>query len=135
MGCFLFQLPPSFHYTPSRLKNILSQLDSNYRNVLEFRHPSWWNEKVFKALREHKIIFCSCSSPKLPNDLVVTSDDIYIRFHGVSKMYRHNYSRQELNEWASKIRSSKAKRIWIYFNNDNEGYAVKNARSLSKILK
>ena len=27
MGCFLFQLPPSFHYTPARLKNILGQLD------------------------------------------------------------------------------------------------------------
>src|SRR6201986_3710661 len=40
MGCFLFQLPPSFHYTPARLKRITSQLDPKRRNVVEFRHAS-----------------------------------------------------------------------------------------------
>jgi hypothetical protein len=41
MGCFLFQLPPSFHYTPARLKRILDTLDHTRRNVVEFRHKSW----------------------------------------------------------------------------------------------
>src|SRR5690242_9947754 len=49
MGCFLFQLPPSFHYSVARLNRILRQLDPRVRNVVEFRHRSWWNEKVYRA--------------------------------------------------------------------------------------
>src|ERR1700748_2587710 len=49
MGCFLFQLPPSYHYTKARLKNIVSQLDPSRRNVTEFRHASWVNEDVYDA--------------------------------------------------------------------------------------
>ena len=51
MGCFLFQLPPSFHYSRARLDRILSQLDPARRNVVEFRHRSWWKESVFAAFR------------------------------------------------------------------------------------
>jgi uncharacterized protein YecE (DUF72 family) len=133
MGCFLFQLPPSYHYTPARLNTIVSQLGWGRRNVVEFRHSSWWNEKVYLAFKEHGIIFCSCSGPKLPDTVVKTADDIYIRFHGTGKWYRHDYSKEEMTEWAQRIRNCGAS--WAYFNNDNEGYAIKNAHELLKRLK
>jgi uncharacterized protein YecE (DUF72 family) len=44
-GLFLFQLPPSYSYTKTRLEDIVSQLDPARRNVVEFRHASWWNER------------------------------------------------------------------------------------------
>jgi uncharacterized protein YecE (DUF72 family) len=135
MGCFLFQLPPSFHYTSARLKEILSQLDHTRRNVVEFRHASWWNEDVFKAFRETGTIFCSCSGPRLPDQLIKTADDIYVRFHGVKQWYRHDYSEEELSVWAKRIKESGAKRVWVYFNNDYEGYATKNAHLLSSLLR
>jgi uncharacterized protein YecE (DUF72 family) len=135
MGCFLFQLPPSFKYTPARLKSIVSQLDPNRRNVVEFRHKSWWNGKVYKAFCEHGIIFCSCSGPRLPNDLIKTAEDVYVRFHGTKRWYRHDYSNEELKEWAKKIIQSKAKHVWAYFNNDRGGYALKNSRQLLKQLR
>ena len=135
MGCFLFQLPPSFHYTPARLQSILEQLDPARRNVVEFRHASWWNEKVFAAFRESQTIFCSCSGPRLPDSLVKTSDDLYIRFHGVSQWYRHDYSKEELSEWAQKIKDSGAHRVYAYFNNDRDGHAIKNAKSLLRLLR
>jgi uncharacterized protein YecE (DUF72 family) len=135
MGCFLFQLPPSFKYTPARLKNIVSQLNPKLRNVVEFRHESWWNETVYKAFKKANIIFCSCSSPKLPEDLIKTADDIYIRFHGKARMYRYDYSLEELTAWATKIKNSKAKTVWIYFNNDFECHAIKNAKQLAKLIK
>jgi uncharacterized protein YecE (DUF72 family) len=47
MGCFLFQLPLSHHYTKARLTAILSQLDPARRNVVEFPHASWWNQTVY----------------------------------------------------------------------------------------
>lgn len=84
MGCFLFQLPPSHRYTKARLSAILSQLDPARRNVVEFRHASWWNETVYAAFRRTGTIFCSCSGPRLPDQLVRTSDDVYLRLHGNS---------------------------------------------------
>ena len=134
MGCFLFQLPPSFHYSAARLNRILAQLDPARRNVIEFRHRSWWNGRVYDAFRQASVIFCSCSGPRLPNDLVVTAEDVYIRFHGVRQWYRHDYSNEELVDWATRIRASGAKRVWAYFNNDREAFAIKNARTFLGLL-
>lgn len=135
MGCFLFQLPPSYKYTAARLKGLLAQLDPLRRNVVEFRHPSWWNGAVYRAFRKAGAIFCSCSGPRLPDRLVKTAPDVYIRFHGTKRWYRHDYSDAELATWVERIVKSGAERVWIYFNNDREGFAVKNARALARMLK
>ena len=134
MGCFLFQLPPSYHYSPARLRDIVDQLDPVRRNVIEFRHASWWNDDVYEAFEKVGAIFCSCSGPGLPDDMIKTADDVYIRFHGVERWYRHDYSHEELAEWARRISQARAKRVWIYFNNDFDGYAIKNATMLAAIL-
>jgi uncharacterized protein YecE (DUF72 family) len=134
MGCFLFQLPPSFDYTPARLNLVLSQMDPARRNVVEFRHKSWWNDKVYAAFERNGTIFCSCSGPRLPDELIQTSDDIYVRFHGTKRWYRHDYSAEELDVWARRIRESGAAHIWAYFNNDRDGYAIKNAKALLRKL-
>jgi uncharacterized protein YecE (DUF72 family) len=134
MGCFLFQLPPSYHYSKPRLKSILSQLDPVRRNVVEFRHKSWWNETVYKAFREAGAIFCSCSGPRLPDELVKTADEVYVRMHGPERWYRHDYSSDELRTWADRIKASGAKRAWIYFNNDNDAYAIGNAKTMLRLL-
>jgi uncharacterized protein YecE (DUF72 family) len=134
MGCFLFQLPPSFHYTRARLNSIVRQLDPARRNVVEFRDASWWNESVYSAFRDHGIIFCSCSGPNLPDKLVRTADDVYLRLHGPERWYRHDYSGDELAIWAEKLNGSGAGRIWVYFNNDYGGFAPRNARKMRELL-
>ena len=134
MGCFLFQLPPSFEYSQERLNSILGQLDPIRRNVIEFRHPSWWIDDVYQAFEKANATFCSCSGPRLPDAVIKTSDDIYVRFHGVERWYRHDYSDIELRDWARRICSSNPKRVWIYFNNDFNGYAIKNATMMETIL-
>ncbi len=134
MGCFLYQLPPSVRYTPELLGSIVKQLKLGRRNVVEFRHKSWWNEDVYKAFKKANIIFCSCNGPKLPSELVRTADEIYVRFHGPDRWYRHDYSEGELSTWADRIRQCGAKRVWAYFNNDHDCYAPKNARQLIQLL-
>jgi uncharacterized protein YecE (DUF72 family) len=134
MGCFLFQLPPSYRYTKTRLGHIISQLDPARRNVVEFRHVSWWNDEVYSAFRKAGIIFCSCSGPRLPDELVRTADEVYIRLHGPKRWYRHDYSKTELAVWVERIRASGAKRAWVYFNNDNDAHAPRNARTLRRML-
>ncbi len=135
MGCFLFQLPPSYHYTAARLKTILAQLDPQRRNVVEFRHRSWWNEKVYAAFKEAGAIFCSSSAPRLPDELVTTTDEVYIRFHGKKNWYRHDYTREELEVWTQRVRDSGCKRVWAYFNNDREAYAIHNAKEFGRQLR
>ncbi|MGX5829960.1 DUF72 domain-containing protein [Mesorhizobium sp. 43Arga] len=134
MGCFLFQLPPSYRFTEERLSAILGQLNHRRRNVVEFRHASWWNETVYSAFRESGTIFCSCSAPRLPDVLVRTADEVYLRMHGPQRWYRHDYGDGELSEWVERIRESGARRAWIYFNNDYEGFAPRNALTMRRLL-
>jgi len=135
LGCFLFQFPPSYRYTASRLKSITTQLDPIFRNAVEFRHSSWWRETVFDAFRRRGLIFCTVSAPRLPETLVRTNDVIYARLHGRSRWYRHNYTDSELEIWAHQIASSGAQEAWIYFDNDRDAFAIGNARTLIGLLR
>jgi uncharacterized protein YecE (DUF72 family) len=134
LGCFLFQFPPSYKYTAARLKSIVAQLDPQWRNVVEFRHKSWWRAGVYRAFAKSKITFCSVSAPRFPETLPPASELIYVRFHGRSRWYRHDYSTEELSSWAQRIASSPAQTAYLYFNNDREGYAIKNALELRGLL-
>src|SRR5437660_1328860 len=79
LGCFLFQFPPSYRFTRSRLRTIATQIDPTLRCAIEFRHNSWWRPSVYEALRERGLIFSTVSAPRLPDDLIRTSDVIYLR--------------------------------------------------------
>ena len=135
LGCFLFQFPPSYRYTASRLQSIIRQLDPQFRNAVEFRHPSWWRESVYKRFAERGLTFCTVSAPRLPSELVKTSDVIYARLHGSSRWYRHDYSAEELAQWAANIAGSGAREAWIYFDNDRDAFAIKNAHELIRRLR
>jgi uncharacterized protein YecE (DUF72 family) len=134
MGCYLFQLPPNLKFSEGKLKEITSQLNSERKNVIEFRHESWFNAEVYEEFKKNNIIFCILSSPSMPEDFVKTADDIYIRFHGKRSLYASNYSNKELGEWVKKIKKSSAKNSWAYFNNDANAFAVKNALEFKKLL-
>ncbi|RME90689.1 MAG: DUF72 domain-containing protein [Verrucomicrobia bacterium] len=134
LGCVLFQMPPSWRHEPARLEAMLSQLDPAFRNVIEFRHPSWWDETVYAAFRQAGAIFCSVSAPGLPDELVVTGPEVYLRMHGAARWYRHDYTEEELARWAARIRALSARRVWVYFNNDWQASAVRNAARLQELL-
>ncbi len=134
MGCFLFQLPPSFSYSTARLAAITAQLDPQLRSVVEFRHRSWWNPTVFDAFKQAGLIFCAVSAPRFPEEVVRTADAVYLRMHGRKQWYRYDYDREELETWVDKIRRSGASEAWVYFNNDREASAFRNAIMLRQLL-
>lgn len=133
MGAFLFQCPPSFHYSYARLGQLTDQLVGPWPAAVEFRHRSWWNETVFQEFEEAGLIFCSVSGPRLPTVLVRTAREVYVRFHGVTDWYRYDYPRAELARWAGWIKHAAASG-WIFFNNDSQAFAIKNARQIGRML-
>jgi len=134
LGCILFQLPPSLRFSEEVLERFFGLIDPSFLNVLEPRHKSWWQESVFESLKERGVIFCSVSMKGLPEDLILTSEVVYIRFHGKEGKYRYFYGDEELRDWAEKILQSPAKRVFAYFNNDYNANAVFNCLKLMEFL-
>ena len=44
--------------------------------------------------------------PAHKDELIKTADDVYLRFHGTTKWYRHDYTNDELDVWAARVRSA-----------------------------
>lgn len=136
LGPILLQLPPSFRRDDDRLAAFLEESGPGLRLVLEFRHPSWFEAPVYDLLRRHRAALCIADSPRYPRADVVTADFAYLRFHGRTKLFASAYTRTELEREARKIRTWRRSGIEVlaYFNNDAEGHAVANARTLRDLL-
>jgi uncharacterized protein YecE (DUF72 family) len=135
LGCVLFQMPPSYSFTPERLEQIIQNMDPNFNNVLEFRHGTWWSPLVFNTLTNHHITFSGHSYPSaLPDDLIQNTDPVYYRFHGKPVLYKSLYSEQEMEDFASGVDLHK-KQAFIYFNNTWGNSALINARQLQALTK
>jgi uncharacterized protein YecE (DUF72 family) len=131
LGPVLFQLPPQVIYTPEMLQKIMDSLDSRFTNVIEFRHGSWWKQAVYKELGKRNMVFCGISHPTLPDEVVVNTDIVYYRFHGVPKLYYSPYNNEKLQQVADAIKKSRtAKTSYLYFNNTADTAAIDNARTL-----
>jgi len=135
LGPVLFQLPPSFSFTEERLALIIESLSSNYKNVVEFRHDSWWDKKVYAALAEKDIVFSGVSHPSLPPGIVANSSVLYHRFHGVPKLYYSGYSEKELIQFADAVlKQQHIKEVYCYFNNTASMEAIRNVQEITGYL-
>lgn len=133
LACVLFQLPPSFHYTPERLALIIASLNPDFSNVIEFRHAGWWTEEVFQAFRQHKLIFCSVNYPKLPTDIIATTKTAYVRLHGNPRLFYSEYNEKDLQVMLDQLGKLKSKNAFIYFNNTASHAGILNALSVRRM--
>ena len=135
LGTVLFQFPPAFAYSAEHLELIIKNLSKQAKNVLEFRHPSWWTNDVFKKLKKEKIIFSGISHPKLTDEVITTYKIAYYRFHGVPDLYYSTYRHDKLQHVADFLLNDKTvKEVYIYFNNTATIGAIENALWLKKYL-
>ena len=134
LGPLLYQLPPNLHRQDELLDEFLKSLPSELEHVFEFRHESWLCPEVLAILERHKAGLCVFDMPGLPCPVAATADFAYIRFHSSTGLYSSRYSDEELADWARQIRGLGASRVYIYFNNDAEAFAVSNARTLRGML-
>ncbi|HET8872867.1 MAG TPA: DUF72 domain-containing protein [Gaiellaceae bacterium] len=136
LGPVLWQLPPTFKRNDERLASALEALPEG-RHCFEFREPSWYVDEIYALLRAHGAALVIPDSPKYPfRALELTTDWTFVRFHHGSRGRRGNYSESELEERAVWIAGWRDRGIdvYAYFNNDWEGFAVKNGLKLKALL-
>ena len=149
LGPFLFQFPPSFKAVPENIKKLedflklICKSSSEYpfktptlRFAFEFRHQSWCRKEIYKILKKYNIAWVIADSPRYPKSEQVTADFVYIRLHGSQILFSSKYTEKELKNLAGKIKKwlKQKKDVFVYFNNDVQGFAVENAKELMALL-
>ena len=135
MGPVLWQLPEWFERDDDTLAAALDALPAG-RHCFEFRHPSWFCDAVYELLRRHDVALVIGDHPQRPwQPFVLTAGWTYVRFHHGHRGRRGNYSETELRDWADRLaEAARDVDVLAYFNNDWEGFAVRNARDLRAML-
>jgi uncharacterized protein YecE (DUF72 family) len=138
LGPNLVQLPPRWKRNPERLDEFLSVAPNTIRWAVELREPSWLHDDVFDVLRRHGAALCV-------HDLLadhpweLTADWAYVRFHGpeaLTRKYWGRYGGRRLAKAAERMGTwlADGHDVFAYFNNDYQGFAVKDARWLADRL-
>ena len=127
LGPVLWQLPGNFHRDDERLAEALALLPAG-RHCFEFRHESWFVDEVYELLRRAGVALVIGDTPERPFQAhELTADWTFIRFHHGTRGRFSNYSERELEQWAQRIEGWAALGdVYAYFNNDRNGYAVRN---------
>jgi uncharacterized protein YecE (DUF72 family) len=135
LGPIVWQLPANFHRDDERLASALDQLPAG-RHAFEFRHASWFVPEVYALLRDHDAALVIGDHPERPfQSHEFTTDWTLIRFHYGVRGRRGNYSETELRTWQRRISQWRRRyEIFAYFNNDWQGFAVRNALRLKAML-
>ncbi len=143
IGALLIQLPASFTYNIEKLDAFLDFFTEEVRSrpfvfdlAIEFRNRYWFTEEVYALLRKYNVALVAANSSRYPGEREVTANIAYIRMHGPTKLFASSYSNEQLQELAKYIKSTlpDVERVYVYFNNDFHGYAIKNAQTLQGLL-
>jgi uncharacterized protein YecE (DUF72 family) len=137
LGPVLFQLPPKWQVNRERLEALLAILPRDVRFAFEFRETSWMKAEINEILRHHNAAFCIYELAGYHTRLEITADFTYVRLHGPDAgKYQGSYSQERLEEWARQIErwAKSLKAIYIYFDNDQHGYAAANALRLKQLV-
>jgi len=136
LSIILFQLPPNWEIDIERLKAFLEKLPKGNRYTFEFRNPTWYREEVYTLLKEHNCAFCIYELDGHISPIEVTANYVYIRLHGPGGKYQGSYSDAALHEWATRCKewAAQGKDVYVYFDNDQEGYAAFNGIKLQEMI-
>jgi len=141
LGPVLFQLPQQFHANLPRLAHFLralgrQRLVPGVRAVLEVRHGSWLVPETFDLLRKANVALCFHDARAQPVTEPVTADFVYVRRHGTAARYHGAYTETMLRDDAARVRDwlEDGLDVYVYFNNDGGGAAVRNALRLRELL-
>ena len=138
LAAVVWQLPSFFKKNIERLEKFLRTLRhwKSTRHSIEFRHKTWFDDEVVECLTKHAVAICMSDAPDWPMWNRVTTDLVYIRLHGHTRKYASSYSKSALKKWAKRAECwlQENRDVHVYFDNDAEGAAPKNALMLLEML-
>jgi uncharacterized protein YecE (DUF72 family) len=135
LGAILFQLPPNLKADYALLKHFLEHLPKAYRYVFEFRNSDWYKKEIYQLLDRHNCAFCIYELDGHLSPIEVTADFVYLRLHGPGRKYQGSYSDESLMKWAQLCQDwHKDKDVFVYFDNDEKGYAAFNAIRMKELV-
>ncbi len=135
LGPVLWQLPERFERDDETLANALAALPPG-EHCFEFRHPSWFAPDVYALLRRHGASLTLAHDPRreLPKATPV-GPIVYLRLHYGARGRGGNYSERELAVWRRRIAAWRGgRKVFVYLNNDWQGFAPRNAMTLREGL-
>jgi uncharacterized protein YecE (DUF72 family) len=138
LGAVIWQLPSNFQCSLERLEDFMHSLEAwrGVRHSLELRHKSWFVPEVAEILRANNVAVCMGDAPDFPMWREVTADMVYVRLHGHTRKYASSYSEKSLQAWADDARCwiAQGRDVHVYFDNDAEGHAVRNALRFQQLV-
>jgi len=136
LGPLLFQLPPKWQLNLDRLAAFLQLLPRGLKVTFEFRDATWYEPALYSLLTQYDSAFCIYELGGHRSPVISTASFCYIRLHGPGAKYRGKYTDAQLEQWADQILtwSREGKDVYLFFDNDDSGYAPANALTLIKLL-
>jgi len=137
LGPVLFQLPPRWRVNYKRLEGLLQVLPTSCRYVFELRDTTWINPDIQELLARFHAAFRIYELAGFRSPLTVTTDFAYVRLHGPGPgKYQESYNDARLRGWTRQIENwaKKLAAIYIYFDNDQSGFAAQNALTLKQMV-
>lgn len=140
-GPILVQLPPNQGKDLAKLDAFLAELKevtrpARWKIAVEFRNREWLCPKTYNLLNRRRAAICLHDMP--PADVSEPNDAsfVYLRRHGPTGNYQDSYSEQDIREDARHIRRwlEENRMVFIYYNNDAEANAVRDAGRLQGTL-
>lgn len=139
LAVVLWQLPANFRLALDRLASFAGALAAwpEPRHAIEFHHPSWFVDDVADCLGRGRIAVCLSDSPEWPMWRRVTTDLVYVRLHGHTRLYASTYGERALAGWAKRIRQwrDEGRAVHVYFDNTASGNTPRNALQLIELLR
>jgi uncharacterized protein YecE (DUF72 family) len=137
LGPILFQLPPSWKVNRDRLEEFLENLPDRNRYVFEFRNTTWYSEEIYRLLQKFNCAFCIYELAGHQSPVDITADFVYVRLHGPGDKYQGSYNEEQLSDWARQCKQwqNQGLDVFVYFDNDQNGYAAFNAQSLIELTR
>jgi uncharacterized protein YecE (DUF72 family) len=137
LGPILFQLPPTWKKNAERLEEFLRTLSKKSRYVFEFRNSTWYDDEILDLLKRYNCAFCIYELAGHNSPVHVTADFVYVRLHGPgSNKYQGSYTQMQLKDWAEQCQhwQQQGLDVFVFFDNDEKGFAAFNAAELKRLL-
>lgn len=129
LGPVLFQLPPNLKADPERLSKFLKSLPHDAPSAIEYRNPSWFDEKIYSLMREHNVALCIAESDELAVPEVFTASFAYYRLR------KSDYTDSEIEEIEKRLRSAAQEHeVYAFLKHEETPEGAINARKLLERL-